>query len=59
MLLKTLLDSDSSGNSGDWQKQPPEVFYKKAILRNIHWKTAGLESVFSKVRDFRPASLSK
>ena len=59
MLLKTLLDSDSSESSGDWQKQPPEVFYKKVVLRNIHWKTAGLESVFNKVRDLQACAFIK
>ena len=35
-----------------FQKQPPEVFYKKVVLknfRNIHRKTPVLESLFNKV----------
>ena len=36
------------------QKQPPEVFYKKAVhkkIRNIHRKTPVLESLFRGCRE--------
>ena len=39
------------------QKQPPEVFYKKAALKNFvisHRKTPVLESLFNKVADLQP-----
>ena len=29
------------------QKQPPEVFYKKAVVKNLAIKTALLESLFN------------
>ena len=32
-VIKTLLDSGSSGNSGDSQKQPLEMFYKTIFKR--------------------------
>ena len=49
-----------------FQRQPPEVFYKKAVLKfcNILGKTPVLESLFNKIAGlqatiFRPAALLK
>ena len=45
------------------QKQPPEVFYKTAALKNfasyIHRKTPVLESLFNNVGGLRPLNLIK
>ena len=40
------------------QKQPPEVFFKKALkkISNIHRKTTVLESLLNKVAAFQPCS---
>ena len=36
-VIKTLPDSGSSRNSGDSQKQPPEMFYKTILKRICEW----------------------
>ena len=44
------------------QKQPPEVFYKKADLKNFaisHRKTPVLESLFNKVADLQACNVIK
>ena len=45
------------------QKQPPEVFYKKAALKNfasyIHRKTPLLDSLFNKVGGLKPCNFIK
>ena len=45
------------------QKQPPEVFYKKAALKifgsYIHRKTPVLDSLLDKVRDLKPCKFIK
>ena len=46
--------------SVNWTKrQPPEVFYKKAILKNIHRKATVLESLLNKVARFHACSFIK
>ena len=46
----------------NWQKQPPEVFYKKScsqIFQNIHMKTPVLGSLFHKIEDLQACTFIK
>ena len=67
LLWKYFL-ATSSGAASSWevfmdqQKQPPEVFYEKSVLRNFAkftGNTCAVVSFFNKVAGMRPATLLK